>query len=116
MLITHFDLMPSGQQAWLADKNGGISFCDFREGQQERKRWVVQEEGRAAKLGGLSVNRSSSPTSLTYVLIRSTAAALTVDSWKRPTFTHMGHSSFLTVKPPLNRGHYSPTNAETGKD
>ena len=60
MLITHFDLMPSGQQAWLADKNGGISFCDFREGQQERKRWVVQEEGRAAKLGGLSVNRSSS--------------------------------------------------------
>lgn len=49
--------MPSGQQAWLADKNGGISFCDFREGQQERKRWVVQEEGRAAKLGGLSINR-----------------------------------------------------------
>jgi len=63
MLITHFDLMPSGQQAWLADKNGGISFCDFREGQQERKRWVVQEEGRAAKLGGLSINRSSFPTS-----------------------------------------------------
>ena len=64
MLITHFDLMPSGQQAWLADKNGGISFCDFREGQQERKRWVVQEEGRAAKLGGLSVNRASSSTIL----------------------------------------------------
>jgi WD40 repeat protein len=59
MLITHFDLMPTGQQAWLADKNGGISLCDFREGQQERKRWVVQEEGRASKLGGLSVNRQS---------------------------------------------------------
>jgi WD40 repeat protein len=64
MLITHFDLMPSGQQAWLADKNGGISFCDFREGQQERRRWVVQEEGRAAKLGGLSINRASSSTIL----------------------------------------------------
>lgn len=59
MLVTHFDLMPTGQQAWLADKNGGISFCDFREGKEERKRWVVQEEGRAAKLGGLSINRMS---------------------------------------------------------
>jgi WD40 repeat protein len=110
MLITHFDLMPSGQQAWLADKNGGISFCDFREGQQERKRWVVQEEGRAAKLGGLSVNRSSSLSYSRAVLIRSTTAPLTIDSRKRPTSTHMGHSSFLTIKPPLNRGHYSSTN------
>jgi len=59
MLITHFDLVPNGQEAWIADKNGGISHCDFREGHQERRRWVVQEEGRAAKLGGLSVNRMS---------------------------------------------------------
>ncbi|BEI90683.1 uncharacterized protein CcaverHIS019_0307530 [Cutaneotrichosporon cavernicola] len=55
MLITHFDLTPSGQEAWLVDKNGGISHCDFREG-GERRRWVVQEGGRAAKLGGVSVN------------------------------------------------------------
>ncbi|KAL7418571.1 hypothetical protein Q5752_007029 [Cryptotrichosporon argae] len=55
MLITHFDLTPSGQEAWVADKNGGISHIDFREG-GERRRWVVQEEGRAAKLGGLSIN------------------------------------------------------------
>jgi len=74
--------MPSCQQAWLADKNGGISFCDFREGQQERKRWVVQEEGRAAKLGGLSVNRSSPLDSVKCVLIGSTAAPLVIDSWK----------------------------------
>ena len=59
MLVTHFDLMPNGHEAWLADKNGGISHCDFREGQKDRRRWVVQEEGRAAKLGGLSVNRES---------------------------------------------------------
>ncbi|KAK8853099.1 hypothetical protein IAR55_003800 [Kwoniella newhampshirensis] len=58
MLITHFDLVPNGQEAWLADKNGGISHCDFRESkrERERRRWVVQDEGRAAKLGGLSVN------------------------------------------------------------
>jgi hypothetical protein len=59
MLITHFDLTPSGQEAWLVDKNGGISHCDFRE-RGERRRWVVQGEGRAAKLGGVSVNRESS--------------------------------------------------------
>ena len=57
MLITHFDLVPNGMEAWIADKDGGISHCDFRAGKQERRRWVVQEEGRAAKLGGLSVNR-----------------------------------------------------------
>lgn len=57
MLITHFDLTPNGREAWLADKNGGISHVDLREGQKDRRRWVVQEEGRAAKLGGLSVNR-----------------------------------------------------------
>ena len=61
MLITHFDLMPNGQEAWMADKNGGINHCDFREskrrGDAGRRRWEVQEEGRAAKLGGLSVNR-----------------------------------------------------------
>ncbi|WWD19513.1 hypothetical protein CI109_103974 [Kwoniella shandongensis] len=58
MLITHFDLVPNGQEAWLADKNGGISHCDFRESKsrKERRRWIVQEEGRAAKLGGISVN------------------------------------------------------------
>lgn len=58
MLVTHFDLVPSGQEAWIADKNGGISHCDFREGKGSRRRWVVQEEGRAAKLGGISVNRA----------------------------------------------------------
>jgi len=59
MLVTHFDLVPSGQEAWIADKDGGINHCDFRErkGKVSRRRWVVQEEGRAAKLGGLSVNR-----------------------------------------------------------
>ena len=61
MLITHFDLTPDGQQAWIADKNGGISHVDFRESKTRRdgsrRRWCVQEEGRAAKLGGLSVNR-----------------------------------------------------------
>ncbi|WRT70364.1 uncharacterized protein IL334_007362 [Kwoniella shivajii] len=58
MLVTHFDLVPNGQEAWIADKNGGISHCDFREDKRgrERRRWIVQEEGRAAKLGGLSVN------------------------------------------------------------
>ncbi|KAL1412140.1 hypothetical protein Q8F55_003143 [Vanrija albida] len=55
MLITHFDLTPSGQDAWMTDKNGGISHCDFREG-GERRRWVVQDEGRGGKLGGISVN------------------------------------------------------------
>ena len=58
MLITHFDLVPGGKEAWIADKNGGVSHCDFREPKNvRRRRWVVQEEGRAAKLGGLSVNR-----------------------------------------------------------
>lgn len=59
ILINHFDLVPNGQEAWLADKNGGISHVDFRNRslRGERRRWVVQEEGRAAKLGGLSVNR-----------------------------------------------------------
>ncbi|OCF40777.1 WD repeat-containing protein [Kwoniella heveanensis CBS 569] len=58
MLVTHFDLTPSGQEAWIADKNGGLSHCDFRESkrERERRRWIVQEEGRAAKIGGLSVN------------------------------------------------------------
>ena len=59
MLVTHFDLVPNGREAWIADKDGGISHCDFREGHEDRRRWVVQEEGRAAKLGGLSVNRKS---------------------------------------------------------
>jgi len=57
MLITHFDLTPGGREAWITDKNGGISHCDFREPTGERRRWVVQEEGRSAKLGGISVNR-----------------------------------------------------------
>ncbi|RXK39424.1 WD-repeat protein [Tremella mesenterica] len=54
-LITHFDLTPSGQEAWLVDKDGGISHCDFREG-GKRRRWIVQDLGRSAKLGGVSVN------------------------------------------------------------
>lgn len=59
MLITHFDLAPDGNQAWIADKNGGISHADFREGKLGgRRRWVVSGE-RAAKLGGLSINRKS---------------------------------------------------------
>lgn len=59
MLINHFDLSPSGQEAWMVDKNGGISHWDTRESKKEsgRRRWVVQEEGRGAKLGGISVNR-----------------------------------------------------------
>ncbi|WWC71881.1 uncharacterized protein I206_105840 [Kwoniella pini CBS 10737] len=58
MLVTHFDLLPNGQEAWIADRNGGMTHCDFREDKRgrERRRWIVQEEGRAAKLGGLSVN------------------------------------------------------------
>lgn len=56
MLISHFDLTPTGTDAWIADTQGGISHCDIREG-GERRRWVVQEEGRSAKLGGISVNR-----------------------------------------------------------
>ncbi|WWC64442.1 uncharacterized protein I303_107052 [Kwoniella dejecticola CBS 10117] len=58
MLVTHFDLLPNGQEAWIADRNGGLTHCDFREDKRgrERRRWIVQEEGRAAKLGGLSVN------------------------------------------------------------
>ncbi|WVO12493.1 hypothetical protein L204_100093 [Cryptococcus depauperatus] len=56
MLVNHFDLVPSGKEAWIVDKNGGISHCDFREGRNGRRRWVVQEEGRGAKLGGISVN------------------------------------------------------------
>ncbi|WWC91567.1 uncharacterized protein L201_006513 [Kwoniella dendrophila CBS 6074] len=59
-LVTHFDLLPNGQEAWIADRNGGLTHCDFRENNKrhnnERRRWIVQEEGRAAKLGGLSVN------------------------------------------------------------
>lgn len=61
MLINHFDLTPDGHQAWMSDKNGGLSHCDFREGRTHRRRWIVQEEGRAAKLGGTSVNRGSMP-------------------------------------------------------
>lgn len=59
MLVTHFDLHPNGQEAWMADKDGGISHCDFRERKTrgERRRWEVQDQGRAAKLGGISVNR-----------------------------------------------------------
>lgn len=59
MLINHFDLSPSAQEAWMVDKNGGISHWDTRESKKEsgRRRWVVQEEGRGAKLGGISVNR-----------------------------------------------------------
>ncbi|WVQ84906.1 hypothetical protein IAT38_007069 [Cryptococcus sp. DSM 104549] len=58
MLINHFDLTPNGQEAWLVDKNGGINHVDFRVGKkdQERRRWVVQDLGRGAKLGGISVN------------------------------------------------------------
>lgn len=59
-LITHFDLTPDGQQAWLVDRYGGMSHVDFREslGTSKRaRRWAVQEEGRAGKLGGISVNR-----------------------------------------------------------
>lgn len=43
----------------MVDKNGGISHWDTRESKKEsgRRRWVVQEEGRGAKLGGISVNR-----------------------------------------------------------
>lgn len=58
LLINHFDLLPSAQEAWMVDKNGGISHWDTRESKREsgRRRWVVQEEGRGAKLGGVSVN------------------------------------------------------------
>ncbi|OXH27256.1 WD repeat-containing protein [Cryptococcus neoformans] len=58
MLINHFDLLPCAQEAWMVDKNGGISHWDTRESKKEsgRRRWVVQEEGRGAKLGGVSVN------------------------------------------------------------
>lgn len=61
MLINHFDLLPCAQEAWMVDKNGGISHWDTRESKKEsgRRRWVVQEEGRGAKLGGVSVNRES---------------------------------------------------------
>ncbi|WVQ73007.1 hypothetical protein IAR50_002570 [Cryptococcus sp. DSM 104548] len=58
LLINHFDITPSGQDAWMVDKNGGLSHCDFREGKNlgKRQRWVLQDEGRGAKLGGVSVN------------------------------------------------------------
>lgn len=55
-MITHFDLVPTGQEAWIADRNGGISHVDFRD-KGERRRWEIAGEGRASKLGGLSVNR-----------------------------------------------------------
>ncbi|WVW86016.1 hypothetical protein I302_108054 [Kwoniella bestiolae CBS 10118] len=55
-LVTHFDLLPNGQEAWITDRYGGLTHCDFREGKKERRRWIVQDEGRAAKLGGVSVN------------------------------------------------------------
>jgi hypothetical protein len=60
MLVTHFDLTPGGREAWITDKNGGISHCDFREPTGERRRWVVHDAGRSAKLGGISVNRERS--------------------------------------------------------
>ncbi|WVQ67137.1 uncharacterized protein L199_005332 [Kwoniella botswanensis] len=55
-LVTHFDLLPNGEEAWITDRYGGLTHCDFREGKNERRRFVVQDEGRAAKLGGISVN------------------------------------------------------------
>lgn len=61
MLVTHFDLTPDGRQAWIADKDGGMSHADFRESKTSRRRWVVGDEGRSSKLGGLSVNRKSPP-------------------------------------------------------
>lgn len=67
-LINHFDLTPNGQEAWLADKNGGISHVDFRDN-GERRRWVVQDVGRGAKLGGLSVNREFCSTQRTILML-----------------------------------------------
>jgi hypothetical protein len=69
MLITHFDLTPSGQEAWIADKDGGISHCDFRDDKRGGRRWVVQDQGRAAKLGGISVNRKSSLLHITLIAL-----------------------------------------------
>lgn len=57
MLVTHFDLTPSGNEAWVVDTQGGITHCDFRGG--GARRWVVQDEGRGVKIGGVSVNGAS---------------------------------------------------------
>lgn len=68
--MSHFDLTPSGEEAWISDTLGGISHCDFREG-GDRRRWVVQEPGRAAKLGGISVNRESAQSQLNISIVAS---------------------------------------------
>jgi WD40 repeat protein len=111
MLITHFDLVPNGQEAWIADKNGGISHCDFREGHQERRRWVVQEEGRAAKLGGLSVNRMSTdfrmddvnstddPASQSHLLVTA-GNDQHLRIWDTRHFSHLNPRSTEMLSPP----------------
>ena len=62
ILINHFDVAPNGLEVWLSDRLGGITHLDLREplgGKARARRWVVQDEGRGGKLGGMSVNRMS---------------------------------------------------------
>lgn len=63
ILINHFDVAPNGNEIWLSDRFGGITHLDIREPHGSRtraRRWVVQDEGRGGKLGGMSVNRKPS--------------------------------------------------------
>ncbi|ORX40746.1 WD40-repeat-containing domain protein [Kockovaella imperatae] len=109
MLITHFDLVPNGREAWIADKDGGISHCDFREKRNiERRRWVVQEEGRAAKLGGISVN----PLKPHLVITAGNDQHLRL--WDTRLLSHLNpRSTELLTPPPTAKGRGDPLAGES---
>ena len=103
MLITHFDLTPDGHSAWIADKDGGVSHCDLRGG--DRRRWVVMEEGRASKLGGISVNRASRPVDMPK---DSPETPPTGHCRQRSASSNMGHAASVRAPAPSCRSPSSP--------
>lgn len=80
-LITHFDMTPSGQEAWIVDSQGGLSHLDTREAagtsSARRRRYEISGERANRKIGGVSINREwrvpNSPPCLAKVLPRGPA-------------------------------------------
>ncbi|KAI0082758.1 WD40 repeat-like protein [Panus rudis PR-1116 ss-1] len=53
-LISCIDLVPTGQEMWISDADGGVTRLDLREGKSKARRHQVSERGK--KIGSVSVN------------------------------------------------------------
>lgn len=69
VLISGFDLPPTGNELWVSDTDGGLTHLDLREGGSKARRWFLSEQ----KIGCVSVN----PTEPEKLLLSSNSRKMT---------------------------------------